>query len=117
MDWTQDLVALAQVVMIDVALAGDNAVVVGLAVAGLPARQKRPAIIVGIAAATILRILLGTVTLQLLQIVGVLEDVPRIAAPTCRRAGGRAKQDADAGDDSDRAGRRVHEPGQRARGG
>ena len=32
MDWTQDLVALAQVVMIDVALAGDNAVVVGLAV-------------------------------------------------------------------------------------
>ena len=35
MDWTQDLLALAQVVMIDVALAGDNAVVVGLAVAGL----------------------------------------------------------------------------------
>ena len=39
MDWTQDLVALAQVVMIDVALAGDNAVVVGMAVAGLPSRQ------------------------------------------------------------------------------
>ena len=45
MDWTQDLVALAQVVMIDVALAGDNAVVVGLAVAGLPSRQQRRAIV------------------------------------------------------------------------
>ena len=40
MDWTQDLVALAQVVMIDVALAGDNAVVVGLAVAQLAARAR-----------------------------------------------------------------------------
>ena len=50
MDWTQDLVALAQVVMIDVALAGDNAIVVGLAVAGLPARQKRPAILLELAA-------------------------------------------------------------------
>jgi YjbE family integral membrane protein len=53
-------------------LAGDNAVVVGLAVAGLPAHQKRPAILVGIAGATVLRIALGAVTLQLLEIVGLM---------------------------------------------
>jgi len=72
MDWTQDLVALAQVVMIDVALAGDNAVVVGLAVAGLPARQKRPAILLGIGGATVIRIAMGAVALQLLAIIGLL---------------------------------------------
>lgn len=72
MDWTQDLVALAQVVMIDVALAGDNAVVVGLAVAGLPARQKRPAILLGIGGATIIRIAMGAVALKLLAIIGLL---------------------------------------------
>ncbi len=66
------LTALAQVLLIDLTLAGDNAVVVGLAVAGLPAHQKRPAILVGIAAATVLRIGLGAITLQLLAIVGLL---------------------------------------------
>jgi YjbE family integral membrane protein len=71
-DLLRDLSGFLQVLLVDLALAGDNAVVVGLAVAGLPARQKRPAIIVGIAAATVLRILLGAVTLQLLQIVGLL---------------------------------------------
>jgi YjbE family integral membrane protein len=67
-----DLAALAQVVMIDVALAGDNAVVVGLAVAGLPARQKRPAILLGIAGATAIRIAMGALALQLLAIIGLL---------------------------------------------
>ena len=66
------LSALAQVLLVDLTLAGDNAVVVGLAVAGLPAHQKRPAILVGIIAATVLRIGLGAVTLQLLEIVGLL---------------------------------------------
>jgi YjbE family integral membrane protein len=72
MDWTQDLVTLAQVMMIDVALAGDNAVVVGLAVAGLPAQQKRPAILLGIGGATVIRIAMGAVALQLLAIIGLL---------------------------------------------
>ncbi len=67
-----ELSAFAQVLLIDLTLAGDNAVVVGLAVAGLPAHQKRPAILVGIGAATVLRIGLGAVTLQLLEIVGLL---------------------------------------------
>lgn len=68
----QDMAALAQVVMIDVALAGDNAVVVGLAVAGLPERQRRPALILGVAGATVIRIVLGAVAIQLLAIIGLL---------------------------------------------
>ena len=69
--WPGDLTVLAQVVMIDVALAGDNAVVVGLAVAGLPVGRRRPAILLGIGGATLLRILLGTVALRLLDIIGL----------------------------------------------
>jgi YjbE family integral membrane protein len=69
---SQDLTALVQVLMIDIALAGDNAVVVGLAVAGLPEHQKRRAIIAGIAGATVIRIIFGALTLQLLAIVGLM---------------------------------------------
>ena len=69
---THDLAALAQVIMIDVTLAGDNAVVVGMAVAGLPLHQRRPAIIAGILGATAIRVALGTVALTLLQIIGLL---------------------------------------------
>ncbi len=72
MEWTQDLVALAQVVMIDVALAGDNAVVVGMAVTGLPSSQKRKAILLGIGGATVVRIAMGAVALKLLAIIGLL---------------------------------------------
>jgi YjbE family integral membrane protein len=69
---THDLAALAQVVLIDITLAGDNAIVVGMAVAGLPAAQKRPAILLGIAGATVIRIALGAIALQLLAIIGLL---------------------------------------------
>lgn len=69
---THDLAALAQVVLIDITLAGDNAVVVGMAVAGLPAAQKRSAIVLGIAGATLIRIALGAIALQLLAIIGLL---------------------------------------------
>jgi YjbE family integral membrane protein len=67
-----DLTAFLQVLAIDIALAGDNAVVVGLAVAGLPRAQQRPAIILGIAGATIVRVGLGAIALQLLAVVGLL---------------------------------------------
>jgi len=67
-----ELTALIQVLIIDITLASDNAVVIGLAVNGLPAHQRRSAIILGIAGATVLRIMFGAVTLQLLQIVGLL---------------------------------------------
>lgn len=64
--------ALLQVIMIDLVLAGDNAIVIGLAAAGLPKDQRTKAIVVGIAAATVLRIGFAGVTTQLLQIVGLL---------------------------------------------
>jgi YjbE family integral membrane protein len=70
--WLSETLALLQVVLIDLTLAGDNAVVVGLAVTGLPARQRRLAILFGVGAAAVLRIGFGAVTLQLLQIVGLL---------------------------------------------
>ncbi len=64
--------ALAQVVAIDVALAGDNAIVVGMAAAGLPAVLRKRAIVIGIAAAAVLRIVFAVFTVQLLKIVGLL---------------------------------------------
>jgi YjbE family integral membrane protein len=66
------LTAFFQVVMIDLVLAGDNAVVIGLAAAGLPKDQRNRAILVGIIAATVLRILFASITTQLLQVVGLL---------------------------------------------
>ena len=67
-----ELIALAQVLFIDLVLAGDNAIVVGLAVAGLPKEQKSRAILVGIGVATVLRIGFAFITVQLLAIVGLL---------------------------------------------
>jgi len=69
---SEAMVALLQVIMIDLVLAGDNAIVIGLAAAGLPCEQRAKAILIGIAAATILRIVFAGVTTQLLQIVGLL---------------------------------------------
>ena len=64
--------ALLQVIMIDLVLAGDNAVVIGLAAAGLPKEQRGKVIFIGIAAATVLRIGLALLTTQLLAVVGLL---------------------------------------------
>ena len=69
---SQSLTALFQVIMIDLVLAGDNAIVIGLAAAGLPEGQRKKAILIGILAATILRIAFASVTVQLLQIIGLL---------------------------------------------
>jgi YjbE family integral membrane protein len=66
------LTALFQVIMIDLVLAGDNAIVIGLAAAGLPQEQRTKAILIGIIAATVLRILFTLFTTQLLQIIGLL---------------------------------------------
>jgi YjbE family integral membrane protein len=59
--------ALLSVIIIDVVLAGDNAIVVGMAAAGLPADHRRRVIAAGIAAATVLRILFAFVAVQLVQ--------------------------------------------------
>ena len=64
--------AFLQVVLIDLVLAGDNAVVIGLAAAGLPEGQRGKAILIGIGAATVLRILFAVVATQIMQIVGLL---------------------------------------------
>jgi YjbE family integral membrane protein len=64
--------AFFQVIMIDLVLAGDNAVVIGLAAAGLPADLRRKAILIGIIAATILRICFALITTQLLALGGGL---------------------------------------------
>jgi YjbE family integral membrane protein len=67
-----EVLAFLQVVMIDLVLAGDNAIVIGLAAAGLPKVQRNKAILVGVIAATVLRIIFAGLTIQLLQIVGLL---------------------------------------------
>jgi YjbE family integral membrane protein len=69
---TQALTALFQVILIDLVLAGDNAIVIGLAASGLPQKQRTKAILVGIIAATVLRIMFTLFTTQLLQIIGLL---------------------------------------------
>jgi YjbE family integral membrane protein len=63
--------ALFSVVVIDVVLAGDNAIVVGMAASGLPAEQRRRVIMLGIVVATGLRILLAYFATQLLAIIGL----------------------------------------------
>ena len=66
------LTALVQVILIDLVLAGDNAIVIGLAAAGLPKAQRAKAILIGVGAATVLRIFFAGLTTQLLEIVGLL---------------------------------------------
>jgi YjbE family integral membrane protein len=63
---TESLTALLQIIMIDLVLAGDNAIVIGLAAAGLPKDQRTKAILVGIIAATVLRIIFAAGTQFLL---------------------------------------------------
>jgi YjbE family integral membrane protein len=64
--------ALLGIIWIDLVLAGDNAVVVGMAAAGLPRDQRTKVIIIGIAAATVLRIIFAFTVTLLLQIIGLL---------------------------------------------
>ena len=64
--------AFLQVLMIDLVLAGDNAIVVGALAAGLPADQRRKVILIGVIAALVLRILFALIVTQLLQIVGLI---------------------------------------------
>ena len=64
--------AFFAVVAIDLVLAGDNAVVIGLAAAGLRKGQRGKAIAIGIVFATLLRILFALIAAQLLLVVGLL---------------------------------------------
>lgn len=63
--------AFTSIVFIDLVMSGDNAIIIGMAAAGLPAAHRRKAIAIGIIAATVLRILFASVTYQLLSIIGL----------------------------------------------
>jgi YjbE family integral membrane protein len=66
------MAAFFQVLMIDLVLAGDNAIVVGALAAGLPPDQRRKVIIIGVIAALVLRIGFALIVTQLLQVVGLI---------------------------------------------
>jgi len=65
------LIILGQVLLIDLVLAGDNAVVIGLAVNGLAPEQRRKAILAGVAGATVIRIGFALVALKMLALIGL----------------------------------------------
>ncbi len=67
-----DLQAFVSVIVIDLVMSGDNAIIIGLAAAGLAPRLKRRAIFYGIVGATVLRIFFASITFQLLSIIGLL---------------------------------------------
>jgi len=64
--------ALAQVFVVDLVLAGDNAIVVAMAVVGLPREERARVMILGIAAATVLRVVFALLTVYLLQVIGLV---------------------------------------------
>src|SRR5437870_11477598 len=66
------ITAFVEILLIDIALAGDNAIVVGALAAGLPAEQRKKVIMIGVLAALALRIAFALVVSQLLQIVGLI---------------------------------------------
>ena len=66
-----DLTILATIIAIDIVMSGDNAIIIGMAAAGLEPELRRRAIIYGIAGATVLRILFAAVAFQLLAIIGL----------------------------------------------
>src|SRR5512142_1779194 len=66
------LTAFFEILLIDIVLAGDNAIVVGALAAGLPADQRRKVILIGVIAALVLRIIFALLVSQLLQVVGLI---------------------------------------------
>ena len=74
MDWlpVAELVELFEVVLVNLVLSADNAIVVGIAVAGLPPQSRLRVMAIGIAGATVLRIVFAAFTVQLLEVVGLL---------------------------------------------
>ena len=66
-----DFEAFTKIVLIDLVMSGDNAIIIGVAAAGLPLGLRRRAIVYGIIAATILRIVFASITYQLLEIIGL----------------------------------------------
>ena len=68
----EELIKLGQIILVDLVLAGDNAIVIGLVAAKFTAQYRRKVIFYGVAAAVLMRILFAIITVQLLQIIGLL---------------------------------------------
>lgn len=104
---TPDLTALGLIIVIDIVMSGDNAIIIGMAAAGLPPELRRRAIVCGIAGAAVIRILFAAVVLHLLAIIGLTLAGGLLLAWVCWRMwrdlrdrsapavdGGRAAEDA-----------------------
>jgi YjbE family integral membrane protein len=63
--------ALLQVILVNLVLSGDNAVAIGMAASGLPGQQRNKAILVGIVAATVLRLGFAVIAAQMLEVSGL----------------------------------------------
>ena len=94
--------AFLQVIVIDLVLAGDNAVVIGMAAAGLLPGMRRKAILIGIIAATILRIVFALIATQLLAFTGLLLAGGLLLLWVCFKMWQELR-----GDDHDEAGRAL----------
>ncbi len=98
-----ELTAFGSVIIIDIVMSGDNAVIIGMAAAGLPLALRRRAIIYGIMAATVLRIIFASITVQLLAILGLTLAGGLLLAWVCwhmwREIRGGQMQATDHGDD------------------
>jgi len=66
-----DILPIAQVILIDLVLAGDNAIVVGIAAASVDPEHRKKVICLGVGLAVVLRIIFAAVTMQLLGVVGI----------------------------------------------
>jgi YjbE family integral membrane protein len=89
-------VALLQVLLIDVSLSGDNAIIIAMAAVGLPAGQRRRAIAIGISGAIVLRVIFAILTVNLLDVPGLVLVGGLMLAWVCWRMWRelRASQDA-----------------------
>jgi YjbE family integral membrane protein len=89
LDFTQygiaELTDIVQIIFADIILSGDNALVIGMAAAGLAAGQRKRAIAIGMAVAAILRIVFAVVAAQLLAIKGILLIGGGLLAWVCYR--------------------------------
>jgi YjbE family integral membrane protein len=72
MPYLPELLILLQILLIDLSMAGDNALVVGMAAAGLPTAKRHVAVIGGIIGATVLRVVFAVFAVKILHITGVL---------------------------------------------